>query len=571
MSDCIILAMLFFPLLLLLLCGDIHPNPGPNINKSLGLSLCHINARSLGKPGRIDDIYEELCVLHEFDIIGVSETHLGPSIPDYKVDLLNYNLTRLDRNRAGGGVALYVRNTINMKKRDDLKQPNIEMLWNELTFKNYKVLVGVCYRPPNSSANEIDSFITALENVFNTIVGHNKTILVLLGDFNDRCKNWVDDHSSSELGVKLVTLLNNFNLFQLINKPTRNENLITDSPGFFTDVDTLEPISGLDHNIIYGSLSILYPKGARINRKIWLYAQANFELFNNLLLTTDWDNFFTVYNDVNVACENFTEMLLLFATQCIPQKSIWVRPRDKPGMTPAIRKLFRECKRLHKKAKRTGRAEHTDQFKTKRREAKSCFRLSRSEFYDNVVNKLIDVNTCNKTYWKFIKLVYGCKQLSLVPDIEAFGHIISDSEEKAVLFNNYFAEQCQLDSSGDDTLPIFSYLTDSRLNSLIINPGEVLKILQGLNPSKAVGYDNINNRILKECSLSLNVPLSLLFNLSLSKGVFPTCWKKANVVPVFKKGDRHNITNYRPVSLLSCLSKVFEKVVHTQKGESFIN
>ena len=120
MSDCIILTMLFFALLLLLLCGDIHPNPGPNISKSLGLSLCHINARSLGKPGRIDDIYEELCVLHEFDIIGVSETHLGPSIPDYRVDLLNYNLTRLDRNRAGGGVALYVRNTINMKKRDDL-------------------------------------------------------------------------------------------------------------------------------------------------------------------------------------------------------------------------------------------------------------------------------------------------------------------------------------------------------------------------------------------------------------------------------------------------------------------
>ena len=167
--------------------------------------------------------------------------------------------------------------------------------------------------------------------------------------------------------------------------------------------------------------------------------------------------------------------------------------------------------------------------------------MSRSEFYDNVVNKLIDVNTCSKTYWKCIKHVYGSKQLSLVPDIEAFGHIISDSEEKAVLFNNYFAEQCQLDSSGDDTLPIFSYLTDSRLNSLIINPGEVLKILQGLNPSKAVGYDNINNRILKECSLSLNVPLSLLFNLSLSKafsllvGKRPTLFlflKKVIILPI---------------------------------------
>ena len=101
-------------LLLLLLCGDIHPNP------------------CFSKPGRIDDLYKELCILDEFDIIGVSESHLDSFIPNNQVDLLNYNLCRLDRNRAGGGVALYVRNTIITKHRQDLSQPNIEMLWSEL-------------------------------------------------------------------------------------------------------------------------------------------------------------------------------------------------------------------------------------------------------------------------------------------------------------------------------------------------------------------------------------------------------------------------------------------------------
>lgn len=65
-------------MLLLLLCGDIHPNPGPQLLNNL--SVCHVNARSLAKPGRVDDLYEELCVLHEFDLIAVSETHLDPSI-----------------------------------------------------------------------------------------------------------------------------------------------------------------------------------------------------------------------------------------------------------------------------------------------------------------------------------------------------------------------------------------------------------------------------------------------------------------------------------------------------------
>ena len=120
-------------------------------------------------------------------------------------------------------------------------------------------------------------FITALENVFNLIVGHSKIIAVLLGDFNDHCKSWIDDHSTSKLGHQLVNLLNHFNLSQLIYKPTRNRNIldliITDSPGFFTDIDILDPISGLDHNIIYGSLSIQYPKRLYTcnNRKIWLY------------------------------------------------------------------------------------------------------------------------------------------------------------------------------------------------------------------------------------------------------------------------------------------------------------
>ena len=79
-------------LLLLSLCGDIHTNPGPYRPETPGLSICHINESSLAKPGQIDDLYEELCVLHEFDIIGVSESHLDSSIPNYQVDLPNYNL-----------------------------------------------------------------------------------------------------------------------------------------------------------------------------------------------------------------------------------------------------------------------------------------------------------------------------------------------------------------------------------------------------------------------------------------------------------------------------------------------
>ena len=97
--------------------------------------MCHINARSLTKEGRIDDMYLELCNIPEFDVIGVGETHLDHNVLDNDVELCNYIILRNDRNRRGGGVALYVHNTIPVMRRVDLEKPNIEMLWAEIIFK----------------------------------------------------------------------------------------------------------------------------------------------------------------------------------------------------------------------------------------------------------------------------------------------------------------------------------------------------------------------------------------------------------------------------------------------------
>ena len=109
---------------------------------------------------------------------------------------------------------------------------------------------------------------------------------------------------------------------------------------------------------------------------------------------------------------------------------------------------------------------------------------------------------------------------------------------------------------------MFTYNTPHRFNDISTTPEEIFKILSGLNISKASGPDGISNRVLRECSSSLAEPLSRLFNLSFSLGVFPSSWKIANVVPTHKKDDRQQIKNYRPVSLLSNISKVMGRIVH---------
>ncbi len=91
-----------------------------------------------------------------------------------------------------------------------------------------------------------------------------------------------------------------------------------------------------------------------------------------------------------------------------------------------------------------------------------------------------------------------------------------------------------------------------------------LDLLKDLKPDKATGADGISPRILKTMAVGIAGSLTQLFNYSLRTGEIPSEWKMANVTPVLKKGSRVDINNYRPVSVLPTVAKVFERIVHRQ-------
>ena len=206
---------------------------------------------------------------------------------------------------------------------------------------------------------------------------------------------------------------------------------------------------------------------------------------------------------------------------------------------------------------------HILQFKNKRHEAKEAFRTARDNYYSTISTKLQDPACTPKTFWKLVKSVYNNNQQSNIPSLLDNGNLYTKDTDKAEILNNYFVSQTILPPA---TLPLpnFHYLTDARLDRIIVTPLIVKKILLSLNTSKAVGPDQIGNRILKECAESLSEPLCNLFQSSLDQGIFPTCWKDAMVTAIFKKIDRLIKTNYRPISLLCCMSKVLEKIVFNQ-------
>ena len=116
-----------------------------------------------------------------------------------------------------------------------------------------------------------------------------------------------------------------------------------------------------------------------------------------------------------------------------------------------------------------------------------------------------------------------------------------------------------------------SYKTNERLSSVKITNDDIHKIIAKLDLNKAHGHDKISIRFIKICSTSICRSLRLIFNHCIDNGIYPCEWKKANVVPIHKKGDKQTLKNYRPVSLLPICGKIFERLIYNEMFGFFLD
>ena len=105
---------------------------------------------------------------------------------------------------------------------------------------------------------------------------------------------------------------------------------------------------------------------------------------------------------------------------------------------------------------------------------------------------------------------------------------------------------------------------NSQTKVYYFSSSNIAKIITHLDPNKAHDHDMLSIRMIKLCGNSICKPLSMIFNDCLDEGKFPHEWKKANVVPVHKKGNKQSLKNYRPISLLTICSKNFEHLLYNE-------
>ena len=113
-------------------------------------------------------------------------------------------------------------------------------------------------------------------------------------------------------------------------------------------------------------------------------------------------------------------------------------------------------------------------------------------------------------------------------------------------------------------------MTDNHLSSVSFSQDNIAKIIQNIDPNKAHGHNNVSIRMLKICGSSIYKPLKMIFKQCIETIAFPSKWKKANIVPIHKKGDKQILKNYRPISLLPICGKILQRLMFNEIFNFFI-
>ena len=195
-------------------------------------------------------------------------------------------------------------------------------------------------------------------------------------------------------------------------------------------------------------------------------------------------------------------------------------------------------------------------------------RLAKQKYYSEIFEKhKLDIK---KTWRSINEVLLKAKKANDLPSyLMIENEKIENNLEIATKFNDFFVNigPTLSEKIKSPNKSFTSYLKQKisfTFRFATLTPEEVLKSIQKLKTKSSTGHDGISTKLLKRISQSISTVLTLIINQSLFSGIFPDKLKIAKIIPLYKKGDSHVLDNYRPISLLPALSKVFERVVFKQ-------
>jgi hypothetical protein len=384
--------------------------------------------------------------------------------------------------------------------------------------------------------------LTAIEPLFT----HS---CVLIGDFNFPDIDWSTLSASCGTSRVFINFATSHDLTQLVTEPTRGNNLLDlvliNNPSILDNVQVSTPFSVADHcSILFPIKSIFRLSSETEPLTRFNFANGNYDAILQTLCSINWT---VILNDSQSADDAYG----IFVKTChelienhVP-KMIGKEANQLPFY---LQRLSRQVDIAHKNRSRYGIQRY---HKLSRKLRRDLFQ-HRLEIEQRVVlsgNVRQFYRYCNKSL----------KATNSIGNLISNGNIVSGDEEKAEIFADYFETfYCQPSPNSGGVEVEESPLSFEWID---ITPDRVLKTLQNLPLRVSTSPDNLPYYFLRKAALGLASPLTILFNKFLLTGSLPELWKIGLVRPIFKKGARNNVENYRPVCLTSGVCKTMERIV----------
>lgn len=558
---------------LLLSAGDIHPNPGPKEN--INVLFTNVNSLTAESGQRFSELKFRL-VEDSIHIAGLCESGGNLDLNQLNIDGY-YKLDSTVYKKSGRGLIFYVKNSLTFKRRPDLESD--DCMWIQIYNNHMSSLIGLFYRSPSQNAEARNTYFSNFDSIIDKVLSVRTDLVLLGGDFNARSKFWWSDDVDSTEGHILYDIGNKHSLYQLIDQPTRVtansrsclDLIFCNSLGHILSTDVTPPISFSDHSVTQLKLDL---QCEAVNvphvKRIWKYSLVNYDILNEAVRLADWHNI--LYKDsVDEICSSFTETLTSIFESHIPHSDRVFRTKDMPWFTPNIRKAINRRTKLYHKMSNDHSNDNVRLYKDSCKYVRELVIKSKLIFRDNVCNSLNDQSTGSKNYWLILKNLLGKKFSCGIPPLQAAGGIFDTNLDKCALFLDTFVAKFHHEHNLINT-PYFPPVTNNLIANVDISEAKVRELLLNLDPGKQGGVDGITNRMLRSVAVSLAPPLSKFFKKCLEEGCFPDLWKVGIVVPIYKgKGAKTSVDQYRPVTLLNSLSKVFEKLIHESIYEHLMN
>ena len=573
-----------------------------NIRGAKGVHNMHLNIRSLKyKVSEVKNIVHS----ERPTILGLSECELKKDNLDTKAlkipgyDILypkSWDLHGFART------IVYVKKSLKYQQLPDLEDSLVQSVWLKGSFKSCKpVYYCHVYREHSSSLgasiNQQKEYLSRLLGQWEAAIGHDSAAepneVHISGDMNldFLATKWMKPTYRLYSLTKLVqNTCNSHNFSQLVKEPTR---------AMYNSISKTTEMSCIDHIycnykhkvspprvVVCGASDhdavsyIRYSKGpptpARtVRRRSYKYFEE--ESFLADLATMDWTAVLAI-DDLDAAVDIFTKMFNYVLNQHAPWIIFQLRKNFCPWLTEETKEMMNLRDSWKQKAKRiaatdAGEASEEqqkawDEYKKLRNQINNLKGREENKYKRSKIEE--NVSDTAKV-WGITKSFMDWKTTGAPTQLEEGGVLLTSARAIAQVMNHYFIDKVRairqsMATGALNMAPCMEIMKNKtcQLNLSHISVQKVEKLLRGLSTSRSTGMDELDNYSVKISAPIIAVPLHHIITLSIMQHKFPSQWKLAKVLPLHKKLDPLNKKNFRPVAILSPLSKVLEKIVYEQ-------